>query len=435
VNIHNRQAAAECRIVLKARREIVPAASTANSRRIAFVIAVSAVLLSLSMGLRQSLGLFLAPMNGDIGVSASAFGFAMALQNIVWGVSQPFLGMIGDRYGARPVLIASAVAYALGLLLMAGSRSLVGLDFGGGVIVGLGVSGTSFGVLLGVVSRLAAPERRSQTVGLVSAAGSLGTLALAPLGQYLIDAQGWRSALLVFAGVAVAMGLISILIGREAGGDAASDAAPQSTGEALSLAAGHRGYVAMATAFFACGFQLMFITTHLPKYLAICGVAPAVGASALGLIGLGNAVGSYVVGLLGARYSQKRLLALIYLLRTVAIAVYLATPISATSTLVFAAAMGFLWLSVAPLVSGLIGRMFGLRNFNTLFGLTFLSHQIGAFVGAWLGGVTFDLTGSYATAWTAMIVVGLAAAALQWRMDDRAPSPLRMGAVAAGSAA
>jgi predicted MFS family arabinose efflux permease len=399
-----------------------PAPQSAFSVRVIVLIAVAATVLSLSMGLRQSLGLFLRPINADLGVSAAAFGFALALQNIVWGLSQPVVGVLGDRYGARPVLVASALIYAAGLLLMALGGPALGLDIGGGVIAGVGIAGTSFGVLLGAVSRAVPVERRSQMVGLVSAAGSLGTLVLAPLGQAMIAEYGWRTALLAFVSIALLTGAVGALIGRPvATAPAPSDGgAATSTGAALLQAAGHRGYVAMAISFFACGFQLMFITTHLPQFLAICGLPPSVGASAIALIGLGNAIGSYVAGLLGARYSQKRLLALIYLLRTLAIAVYLAAPISAASTLVFAATMGVLWLSVAPLVSGLIGRMFGLRHFNTLFGLTFLSHQIGAFVGAWLGGVTFDVTGSYATAWTSMLVVGLAAAALQWSMDDRA---------------
>jgi predicted MFS family arabinose efflux permease len=399
---------------------------TPVSPQVVVVVAVAGTILSLSIGLRQSLGLFLGPINLDLGVSASAFGFAMALQNIVWGVSQPFIGMLGDRYGARPVLIGSALLYACGLLLMAAGGPVLGLGFGGGVIAGLGIAGTSFGVLLGSVSRAVPPEKRSQTVGLVSAAGSLGTLVLAPLGQALIADYGWRTALAAFAVIAVLMAAISIAIGREAvnpqTGGPNEDA--HSTSEALMLAGRHRGYVAMVVAFFACGFQLMFITTHLPQYLAICGLSPSIGASALGLIGLGNAAGSYIVGYLGGRFSQRRLLALIYLLRTLAIATFLATPISPTSALAFAAAMGFLWLSVTPLVSGLIGRLFGLQHFNTLFGVTFLSHQVGAFMGAWLGGVTFDISGSYAIAWGAMIAIGLAATAIQWSMDDL-PGPGR----------
>lgn len=405
---------------------VKPANRMPVSPHVVVVVAVAATVLSLSIGLRQSLGLFLGPINSDLGVSAYAFGFAMALQNIVWGVSQPFIGMLGDRYGARPVLIGSALLYASGLLLMAAGGPVLGLGFGGGVIAGLGIAGTSFGVLLGSVSRAVPPEKRSQTVGLVSAAGSLGTLVLAPLGQALIADYGWRSALAAFAGIAVLMAVISIAIGREAAGirtDEPNEEA-HSTSDALMLASRHRGYVAMVVAFFACGFQLMFITTHLPQYLAICGLSPSISASALGLIGLGNAAGYYVVGYLGGRFSQRRLLALIYLLRTLAIAIFLATPISPTSTLVFAATMGFLWLSVTPLVSGLIGSLFGLQHFNTLFGVTFLSHQVGAFMGVWLGGVTFDISGSYAIAWGAMIAIGLAATAIQWSMDDL-PGPGR----------
>jgi predicted MFS family arabinose efflux permease len=392
--------------------------SISDRSRLLIVIAIAGTVLSLSMGLRQSLGLFLSPMKSDLGVTASQFGFAMALQNIVWGVSQPFIGALGDRYGARPVLLGSAAFYAVGLLAMAFGGPWVGLLAGGGVVTGIGVAGTGFGVLLGAVSRAASPDRRSQIVGLVSAAGSLGTLAIAPLGQALISGYGWRTALVAFAVVAVAMGAVAGGIGRErhepqAGATHGDD---DTVTKALGSAARHRGFIAMTVAFFACGFQLMFITTHLPAFLAVCGLSPIVSASALGLIGLGNAAGSMIVGLLGARHSQKRLLASIYLLRTVAIAVYLSLPISVASTLIFATAMGFLWLSVAPLVSGLIGRMFGLRHFNMLFGLTFLSHQLGAFLGAWLGGLTFDLTGSYSSAWTAMIVVGLTAALVQWFM-------------------
>jgi predicted MFS family arabinose efflux permease len=217
------------------------------------------------------------------------------------------------------------------------------------------------------------------------------------------------------------MALLSLPIREQpvAGGNSAR--ANQRLGEALREATGHRGYLFMTLAFFACGFQLVFITTHLPAYLQICGVAPGVAASALGLIGLFNAVGTYLFGLLGARYSQKHLLALIYLLRTLFIVIFLLVPISAASTLVFAAAMGFLWLGVAPLVTGIIARVFGLTHFNTLYGVVFLSHQVGSFCGAWMGGLVFDRTGSYDFSWGALIVIGIAAFTLQWLMDERPP--------------
>lgn len=398
-----------------------PSASrSAPLGRNALILLVSAgLILSLCMGLRQSLGLFLRPMNVEIGVSASAFGFAMALQNIVWGISQPFVGMMADRYGARPVVFASAGIYVVGLLVMALGGAL-GLNAGGGVLIGLGVAGTGFGVLIGAVSQAVPPARRSQTVGLVSGVGSLATLVLAPLGQALIDGYGWQNALLAYAAIAAVMALMAAGMGRHSPKAAAAAGADmvRPVAEVLAAAARHRGFIAMAIAFFACGFQLIFISIHLPTYLALCGIPPAASATALGLIGLGNAAGSYVVGILGARFSQKKLLAAIYLLRTVAIAIYLTLPVSVASTLIFAATMGFLWLSVTPLVSGLIGRMFGLGNFNLLYGVAFFSHQVGSFIGAWAGGLVYDLTGVYDIAWAAMIVVGLSAFTLQWFMDD-----------------
>jgi len=384
------------------------------------LIILSGFIISLCMGLRQSLGLFMQPMTLDLGISAATFGFSIALQNIVWGLSQPFVGAAADRYGARPVLIVTALVYAAGLLLMVYAKAFPGALEVAGFLAGIGTAGTGFGVLLGTVSRATPPEKRSQTVGLVAAAGSLGTLVIAPLGQWLIDGFGWQAAMVAFAAIAAFMALLSLPI-REPAEVGPSPQATLKLGEALREAMAHRGYLFMTLAFFACGFQLVFILTHLPAYLQLCGVAPGVGASALGLIGLFNAVGTYMFGLLGARYSQKHLLALIYLLRTLFIVLFLLVPISAASTLVFAAAMGFLWLGVAPLVTGIIARVFGLTHFNTLYGVVFLSHQIGSFFGAWMGGVVFDLTGNYNFGWGALIVIGLAAFTLQWLMDDRTP--------------
>jgi predicted MFS family arabinose efflux permease len=305
---------------------------------------------------------------------------------------------------------------------MAMTDGVLGLDIGGGLLVGVGIAGTGLGVVVGMVSRAVPPDRRSQTVGLVAALGSLGTFALAPFGQWMIDALGWRGALFGFAGVGAAMALLALPL-REPGRVVRTADAPEtSIGATLRLAARHRGFRAMTVAYFACGFQLMFITVHLPSFLGSCGIAPALGATAIGLIGLFNAPGTYIAGLLGARYSRKRLLAAVYLFRTLIIAAFLALPISATSTLIFTAALGFLWLSVSPLISGLVDKVFGLRHFGTLYGFVFLSHQIGSFCGALLGGMAFDATGSYAIAWVALIAIGLVAFALQWPMDDRAPA-------------
>ena len=383
---------------------------------------VAGAVLSICMGLRQSFGLFLQPIRADLGVSASMFGFALALQNLVWGLAQPIIGMAGDRYGPRPVLIGCAITYALGLLLMSWAGPVFGLNLGAGVLVGVGIAGCGFGVVLGAVSRSVPPEKRVQAVGVVSAAGSLATLVIAPLGQSVIDRAGWQAAALVFAALALAIGGISIFIGGSPA-PARDVAGPSSTKVAIGRAMLHPGFLAMTLAFFACGFQLQFITVHLPTYLGICGISNEVGALALGVIGIANAIGSYVTGRLGARHSPKQLLALIYLLRTVAIIGFVASPVTAYSTLAFAAVMGLLWLGVVPLVSGLISKLFGLQHFNTLFGIVFLSHQIGGFAGAWLGGLSYDLTNSYMTAWISIAVVGFVACLLQWSMDDRDRSP------------
>jgi predicted MFS family arabinose efflux permease len=244
-------------------------------------------------------------------------------------------------------------------------------------------------------------------------------MVLAPLGQGVINGFGWQAAMFMFAAFAGSIALLSIPI-RELGG-VPERKLPLSLGDALRQALRHRGYLFMTLAFFACGFQLVFITTHLPLYLQLCGVAPGVAASALGLIGLCNAIGTYCFGLLGARYSQKHLLAMIYLFRTLFIVGFLLVPVSAASTLVFASAMGFLWLGVAPLISGIIGRVFGLTHFNTLYGVVFLSHQVGSFFGAWMGGLVYDYAGNYNFAWGALIVIGSAAFTLQWLMDERPP--------------
>jgi predicted MFS family arabinose efflux permease len=384
------------------------------------LLLVSGLVISLSMGMRQSMGLFLGPLTGDLGVSAAAFSFSLALQNIVWGVSGPVVGALADRYGARPIIFATAVIYAVGLWVMTVAQGAFGLNFAG-FLCGIGIAGTGFGVLIGVVARASPPEKRSQRVGLVAATGSLGTVVLAPFAQWLMSLAGWRAALVGFVAIAGVTALLALLIKEHS---QAETRGPQRLGEALREAGRHRGFLQMTTAYFACGFQLIFLTTHLPRYLEICGMAPSVGAQALGLIGLCNTIGTYAFGHLGARYSQKKLLALLYGLRTIFICVFLAVPVTPTTALVFAAAMGFLWLGVAPLMSGVIGRMFGLTHFNTLYGVSFLSHQVGSFAGAWMGGLAYTLTGNYTVAWGALIAIGIIAFTLQWTADDRPAAAL-----------
>lgn len=409
---------------------------TATRTRLRVIVVVAASVMAVSMGLRQCFGLFLDPVLAELGTSAASFSFAVALHNLVWGLTQPLVGAIGDRYGPRPVLLGCGLLYALGLLLFATANDAwIGLDLGIGVLTGFGIAGTGFGVLLGAVSRAAPPERRSVLLGIVSGAGSAGVLAIAPLGEAVTAQFGWRAAALVFVALCAAMVVLSAAIGgapRAAGGAAPPAAALRlrlRLRDTLRAALTHRGFVAMSVAFFACGFQLMFVTTHLPRFLGLCGQPPALAAQALAVIGVCNAFGSYAFGRLGQTMSPKRLLAAIYAIRTIAILAYVAAPVSAAGTLVFAAVMGATWLGVVPLVSSLIGRLFGLAHFNTLFGITFLVHQLGGFAGAWMGGLVWDATGSYDTAWWALIAVGAAAALLQWPMDDR-PRPIPVPAMA-----
>lgn len=404
-----------------------------DRRNYLLLMTVCGVMISLCMGLRQSLGLFMQPITLDIGVSAAMFGFGIALQNIVWGVTQPIIGAFADKWGPRPVLVVTGIAFVAGLIVMGQAQGGLGLNVAG-FLIGLGIAGTGFGVMIGVVTRATPPEKRSQTVGAVAALGSLGTLLLAPIGQALIDNYNWRIALFGFAVVALFMTLLGLTVReRPIAPTQANPAAERKPlGEALREAASHRGFIAMTLAYFACGFQLIFILTHLPQYLALCGVPPGLSATALGLIGLFNTIGTYAFGLLGARYSQKHLLALIYLLRTGIIVAFLVLPVSSTSTIIFASAMGFLWLGVAPLVTGLVSRIFGVGNFNLLFGISFLSHQLGSFAGAWMGGLVFDYTGSYFWGWAGLIAIGTLAFTLQWTMDDRpvTPKPVRAAAPA-----
>lgn len=400
---------------------------TASRRSFLVLLVLSGLIISICMGLRQSLGLFMRPMTLDLGISAATFGFAIALQNMVWGISQPFVGALADKHGPRPVLVATALIYAAGLVLMIFSKDLPGGLTIAGFLAGIGTAGTGFGVLIGTVTRSVPAEKRSQTVGLVSAMGSLGTMVLAPIGQGMIDGLGWKAAMVGFAVIAGSMAVLSLGI-KEAKlapgqlGPGLRRGDESSAWAATKTALAHRGYLFMTLAFFACGFQLVFITTHLPSYLQICGVAPGVGATALALIGLFNAIGTYGFGLLGARYSQRRLLAMIYLLRTVFIVIFLLVPVTAATTLVFAAAMGLLWLGVSPLVTGIIARVFGLTHFSTLYGTVFFSHQVGSFLGAWMGGLVFDRWGNYNFAWGALIVIGVIAFTLQWMMDERTPA-------------
>lgn len=356
-------------------------------------------------------------MSLDLGWGRETFSFAIALQNLVWGLAMPFAGAIADRFGAARVLFAGGLAYALGLWLMPHSTSALALDLSAGLLVGLGLSCTGFGVVLSVVARAYPPQNRSQAVGIAGACGSFGQFAMLPWGQALITQFGWMNALFVLgAGAFLMVPLGAALAGR----NRANDENEQSITVALAEAAGHRGFWFLTASFFVCGLQTVFMMTHLPAYLIDRGLSAADGMQALAIIGLSNIVGSYAAGALGARYSRKLLLAWIYGIRAVAITAFITLPLSATSLYLFAAVVGFTWLGTIPLTNSLVGQIFGVKYLSTLFSIAFLGHQLGSFVGAWMGGAVFDATGSYLPVWLASIALSVIAAALCVPIDERA---------------
>ncbi len=386
------------------------------------ILGGAALMLSLAMGMRQSLGLLQPHVVRDLGITAADFSLAIAIQNIVWGLTQPFAGAVVDRFGARPVVVAGVLIYLAGLLISAFSHSALVLTLGMGVCIGVALSCTASNVAMNITARTVTPLQRSMAMGAVSAAGSLGLVLASPLAQGMIAMGGWQLAIAAFCALAVVMLPAALAAGGCDRIEVESAGAAQSASAAVREAFGHSGYITMAIAFFVCGLQLVFLTTHLPTYLDICGIDPSVTASALALIGLFNVFGSYLFGWLGGRYSKRLLLGGIYILRSLIITAYfLATP-TPTTTLLFAAAMGSLWLGVVPLVNGLVVHLFGLRYMATLTGIAFFSHQVGSFLGAWGGGLIYAAMGSYEWAWKASVAIGLLAGAFQMTMNIR-PSP------------
>ncbi|MET0705383.1 MAG: MFS transporter [Tardiphaga sp.] len=386
------------------------------------ILSGAAVLLSLAMGMRQSFGLFQPAILADTAITTADFSLATALQNVVWGVSQPFVGAFADRYGSRYVMLSGVFIYAAGLLLMMAATSALVFTLGAGLCIGLALSCTASSMTMTVASRTVSAAKRSVTMGAVSAAGSLGLVLASPLAQTLISTAGWQVALIGFLGLVAVMLPAALFAGRADSIEIAkSDELPQTMGAVVQSALGHSGFVVLALSFFVCGLQLVFITTHLPNYLAICGLDPSLGATALALVGLFNVFGSYAFGWLGGRYPKQILLGGIYVVRSLAIAAYFWFPASAASTMVFAAVMGSLWLGVVPLVNGLVAQLFGLRFMATLTGIAFLSHQAGSFFGAWGGGVIFAQLGNYDRAWQAAVLIGLIAGIFQMLMNVRPP--------------
>ena len=387
-----------------------------QSARIA--LACGALILLVSLGVRHAFGLFLQPVSMAQGWGRETFAFSIALQNLVWGASQPFAGMLADRFGARPVIIAGAVLYALGLWVM----SLVGgeamFTLGAGALIGLGLAGTTFPVIFGAISRLVAAEHRSLAMGITMSVGSFGQFAMLPVSLGLIVALDWQGALVALSVLALAMVPLACGI-RHAAAPAFSALEDVSFGRALRDAFGERDFWLLAFGFFACGFQVVFIAIHLPAYLLDKGVGGGTATIVLALIGLFNIAGTYYAGLWGGRYRKPMLLSWIYLLRALAIAAFVLLPVSAGSAYLFGAAMGLLWLSTVPLTNGTVAAVFGLKHMSMLAGIVFFAHQLGSFTGGWLGGWLYDRTGSYDLAWGIAIGLSLLSAALNWPITER----------------
>ncbi|MBW0237315.1 MULTISPECIES: MFS transporter [Pseudomonas] len=396
---------------------------TAVWRNSGWVLLGSALILALSLGVRHGFGLFLPPMSAQFGWGREVFAFAIALQNLIWGLAQPFTGALADRFGAAKVVIVGGVLYAVGLLLMGLSDSPLSLSLSAGLLIGIGLSGTSFSVILGVVGRALPPEQRSMGMGIASAAGSFGQFAMLPGTLGLIGWLGWSAALLVLGLlVALIVPLVSMLKDRplpKLGGE-------QSLKEALREACTHSGFWLLAFGFFVCGFQVVFIGIHLPAYLVDQHLPATVGTTVLALIGLFNIFGTYTAGWLGGRMSKPRLLTGLYLARAVVIVLFLWAPVTQFSAYLFGMAMGFLWLSTVPLTNGTVATMFGVRNLSMLGGIVFLFHQLGAFLGGWLGGVVYDQTGNYDLIWQVSILLSVLAAALNWPVRERPVARLQM---------
>ncbi len=401
-----------------------PSASDANAQIWPVLLAGAAVLL-LSFGLRAAFGVFQTPIAAEMNWPRSEFSFALAIQNLVWGFAQPVFSIAADRYGDRKALTAGAVLYALGLWVSSQAMTPGEQILGAGLLVGMGVAGTGFGVVLAVAGRIAPPAKRSQILGLVTAAGSLGQVLMPPLAEWLESAYDWRVALAVFA--ALGLGMLALIpFVKAPPKPAAPGAREEKMGEVLGIALRDPSYWLLFLGFFSCGYQLAFITAHFPAFVTeICGSA-ALGAQSIAIIGVMNVVGTILAGRLGAKYSKKYLLAGIYAARTLLGAWFIMTPMTPTTVVIFSVAMGSLWLATVPLTSGIVADLYGLKYMGTLYGVIFLSHQLGGFMGVWMGGAFYDAYGSYTLVWWVGVGVG-AISALAHLPIRESPPPNRGG--------
>ena len=381
------------------------------------VLLCGAAVVTLSMGIRHGFGLFLQPITLDRGWSRETFAFALAIQNLAWGVFGPFAGMLADRHGAYRVLLIGGLLYAGGLVWMALATSGLAFTGSAGLLLGMAQAGTTYAIVFGVVARNVAPERRSWAMGVTAAAGSFGQFLMVPVENWLIGGWGWQNALFVLG--AMALLILPLAWGlREPALHLAHAGVQQSVRAALREALGHKGFRLLTAGYFVCGFQVVFIGVHLPSYLKDHGLQPGVGSTALALIGLFNVFGTYIAGSLGQHLSKPRMLSSIYILRAVVIVAFISAPITSWSVYLFASAMGLLWLSTVPTTNAVVAQIFGVQYMSMLGGIVFLNHQVGSFLGAWLGGRLYVSTGSYDIVWWLAVALSIVAALLNWPVRD-----------------
>lgn len=384
------------------------------------VLICGGLLVTLSMGIRHGFGLFNLPITQTHGWSRETFAFALALQNLMWGVTQPFTGALADKFGGFRIMLVGIALYVAGLVVMAMATSGTAFASGAGILIGIAQSGTTYSVVYGVIGRVASPEKRVWAMGIAAAAGSFGQFLMIPVEQTLISTAGWQNALFILAVLACLMLPLALSL-REPQGATQAPGFQQTIGQAVREAFGNRNFQLLTLGYFVCGFQVVFIGVHLAPYLKDRGLTdPKIATVALALIGLFNVFGTYSAGALGQRVPKRFLLSLIYITRSVVIAGYLLLPLTAASTWVFAAMMGFLWLSTVPLTNGIIAQVFGVQYLSMLSGVVFFSHQIGSFLGAWLGGFLYDRTGTYNTVWMIAIGLGVVAALVNLPIREHA---------------
>lgn len=394
-----------------------PSSSVAGPN-IPLILICGSIIALMSFGPRSTMGMFLLPMTEVRGWSREAFALALAIQNLAWGAAQPFVGMIADRYGTARMLAAGGFLYAAGLVMMAFAESTFMLNVSAGILIGIGIAASSFALVIAAFGRVVTPAQRSLAFGIGTASGSMGQFVFAFLAPLLIDGLGWQMALIAMASLMMTIGVFAVALKGKAAPAPGTAVADQNLKQALAEAFGTRGYILLTFGFFVCGFHVAFITVHLPPYIADLGLEPFWGGAAIATIGLFNIVGSLASGYIGGRYSKPIFLSLIYLSRAVVIALFLFLPPSPLTVMLFAGAMGLLWLSTVPPTSGLVAVMFGPRYMATLFGFVFFSHQVGSFLGIWLGGRLYDETGSYDAIWWLGIALGLFAAVVHWPIRE-----------------